>query len=336
MNIDSIFLLILLFQFIKNSKNRLLSEYILSEDNCEEIENDCVKCNSPLNSCIYENGICTYFEDNNFSNFSNYSKLMNCNDDLTIEKMKGYCGKIIIDKDLNQAIISQSILNGNDSIEDLFCSWEIIQSKDIENVKIHFKNVNENVTLGIIIYDANNDSNTFYEIKDKFSIKLSKNNFKKMQIIYYHSDIPKVYPFDMTYKVKVGIKLSEIFIIIIISLGLIFIIISIITLINFIKKYSINKQFENNSNGIDIDKINTIKYTNELNIYNQICPICLEEFKNGTEIILLNCFHGFHFQCINSWVNNDLKNNKHCPICNLYIKKQFCEKTNDSDNYIND
>ena len=332
MNLVSIFLLILLFQFIKNSKNRLLSEYILSEDNCEEIENDCVKCNSPLNSCIYENGICTYFEDNNFSNFSNYSKLMNCNDDLTIEKMKGYCGKIIIDKDLNQAIISQSILNGNDSIEDLFCSWEIIQSKDIENVKIHFKNVNENVRLAIIIYDDNN--NIFYEIKNKFSIKLSKNNFNKTQIIYYHSNIPKVYPFDMTYKVKVGIKLSDIFIIIILSLGFIFITISIIILINFIKKYSINKQLENNNEEINIEKINTIQYTNELNLYNQICPICLDEFKIGTDIILLNCFHAFHFQCINIWVNKDLQNNKHCPICNLNFKKQFYEKNNDSDNYL--
>ena len=138
----------------------------------------------------------------------------------------------------------------------------------------------------------------------------------------------------MTYKVKVGIKLSDIFIIIILSLGFVLITISIIILINCIKKYSINKQLENNNDEINIEK--TIQYTNELNLYNQICPICLDEFTIGTDIILLNCFHGFHFQCINSWVNNDLKNNKHCPICNLYIKKQFCEKTNDSDNYIND
>ena len=174
MNIVNIFLFILLFEYIKNSKNRVLSESILSEEKCEQIKNDCIKCNSPLNSCIYDNGICSYFEYNNFSNFS---KLMECNDDLTIEKMKGYCGKIIIDKDLNQAIISQSILNGNDSIEDLFCSWEIIQSKEVENVKIDFKNVNKNVRLAIIIYDVNNK--TFYEIKNKFTIKLSKNNFNK-------------------------------------------------------------------------------------------------------------------------------------------------------------
>jgi len=329
MNIFNIFLFILLFEYIKNSKNRVLSESILSEEKCEQIKNDCIKCNSPLNSCIYDNGICSYFEYNNFSNFS---KLMECNDDLTIEKMKGFCGKIVIDKALNQAIISKSILNGNNSIEDLFCSWEIIQSKEVENVKIDFKNVNKNVRLAIIIYDDNN--NIFYEIKNKFSIKLSKNNFNKTQIIYYHSNIPKVYPFDMTYKVKVGIKLSDIFIIIILSLGFIFITISIIILINFIKKYSINKQLENNNEEINIEKINTIQYTNELNLYNQICPICLDEFKIGTDIILLNCFHAFHFQCINIWVNKDLQNNKHCPICNLNFKKQFYEKNNDSDNYL--
>ena len=136
----------------------------------------------------------------------------------------------------------------------------------------------------------------------------------------------------MTYKVKVGIKLSDIFIIIILSLGFIFITISIIILINFIKKYSINKQLENNNDEINIEK--TIQYTNELNLYNQICPICLDEFKIGTDIILLNCFHAFHFQCINIWVNKDLQNNKHCPICNLNFKKQFYEKNNDSDNYL--
>ena len=327
MNIVNIFLFILLFEYIKNSKNRVLSESILSEEKCEQIKNDCIKCNSPLNSCLYDNGICSHLEYNNFSNFS---KLMECNDDLTIEKMKSYCGKIEIDKSLNQAIISKSILNGNNSIEDLFCSWEIIQSKEVENVKIDFKNVNKNIRLAIIIYDVNNK--TFYEIKNKFTIKLSKNNFNKTQIIYYHSNIPKVYPFDMTYKVKVGIKLSDIFIIIILSLGFIFITISIITLINFIKKYSINKQLENNNDEINIEK--TIQYTNELNLYNQICPICLDEFKIGTDIILLNCFHAFHFQCINIWVNKDLQNNKHCPICNLNFKKQFYEKNNDSDNYL--
>ena len=334
MNIVNIILSIILLKYIKNSKNRLLSESILSEEKCDEIKNNCIKCNSPLNSCLYNNGICSdYVEETNSSNYSHYSKLMECNDELTIEKMNDYCGKIVIDKSLNQVIIKNSILNGNYSIEDLYCSWEINQSKDIENVKIQFKKIYKNIKLGILIYDSNN--NTFYEINKDFSIKLSKNNFNKTQIIYYHSNIPKVYPFDMTYKIKVGIKLSEIFIICLTSIGIIFIIISIITLINFIKKNPINEQLEDdNKNEFNIEKIKPIKYTNALNVYNQICPTCLEEFKIGTNIILLNCFHSFHLDCINLWINKDLKNNKHCPICNLNIMKKFDERNNDSDRYI--
>ncbi|CAL9223950.1 unnamed protein product [Arabidopsis halleri] len=42
------------------------------------------------------------------------------------------------------------------------------------------------------------------------------------------------------------------------------------------------------------------------------CPICLEEFEDGHEIIRINmCRHVFHRFCIDSWLNQ----NRSCPNC---------------------
>ena len=44
------------------------------------------------------------------------------------------------------------------------------------------------------------------------------------------------------------------------------------------------------------------------------------------EIILLNCNHGFHVECIMNWIKNDVAKNRHCPICNTNFKENQKEK----------
>ena len=41
------------------------------------------------------------------------------------------------------------------------------------------------------------------------------------------------------------------------------------------------------------------------------CVICLEKFKEKENLIKLNCFHIFHKNCLDIW----LEKNKKCPIC---------------------
>ena len=41
------------------------------------------------------------------------------------------------------------------------------------------------------------------------------------------------------------------------------------------------------------------------------CSICLEDFKIGTKIIYLPCFHFYHSKCIEQWIKNSNK----CPLC---------------------
>jgi hypothetical protein len=60
-------------------------------------------------------------------------------------------------------------------------------------------------------------------------------------------------------------------------------------------------------NGLPLDIINKIKKSNE--ILKDDCCICLN--KDNTEIMILNCNHNFHSECLRKW----LARNKKCPIC---------------------
>jgi len=60
-------------------------------------------------------------------------------------------------------------------------------------------------------------------------------------------------------------------------------------------------------NGLSMEIINKIKTSNE--ILEDICSICLN--KENKEIMILNCNHNFHSECLQKW----LIKNKKCPIC---------------------
>jgi len=44
---------------------------------------------------------------------------------------------------------------------------------------------------------------------------------------------------------------------------------------------------------------------------NEICGVCLEEFKLSEDIDVCPCFHGYHAECLHNWLQ--VKNQ--CPIC---------------------
>ena len=60
-------------------------------------------------------------------------------------------------------------------------------------------------------------------------------------------------------------------------------------------------------NGLSSEIINNIKRSNEQLEDN--CSICLN--KENKEIMILNCNHNFHSECLQRW----FVNNKKCPIC---------------------
>ncbi|XP_072027241.1 RING finger protein 24-like [Amphiura filiformis] len=58
-------------------------------------------------------------------------------------------------------------------------------------------------------------------------------------------------------------------------------------------------------------------------ITNDICAVCLEEFKAKEEIGVCKCRHGFHIACISKW----LEAKRTCPICNTRVKPEPSERT---------
>ena len=304
---------------LKKSYNRYIKKRLLSEDECNLKTLSCFECNSPLKSCVYNQDICSVSTDNDTTELFWYSKLMTCKDKESDNKMSNYCGTINIDTSNREIEIRDSKLYGSNSIENLFCSWEFSKSKEIGNIKVNFKDINSETYLGLFVFDS--DAHIFFDIDYKFSEKIPKKKYNKIKIIYFHSKIPQSIPFQMNIKINIGIKFSDIALYFIIVIGFIFIVISMITLILFIKKISNNQNIKKNKKRFEIEKLSTVKYIEGLYFYNQNCPICLEEIIKNTEIVLLKCNHGFHVECIMKWIKSDVTKNRHCPICNLDFKQ---------------
>ena len=50
------------------------------------------------------------------------------------------------------------------------------------------------------------------------------------------------------------------------------------------------------------------------------CTICLEDFEEGETVNETNCKHMFHLQCIDTLLNNKIKN---CPVCRANLYKKY-------------
>ena len=74
------------------------------------------------------------------------------------------------------------------------------------------------------------------------------------------------------------------------------------------------------SNGVDkkiLDKLTKTIIDENFKLDQDRCVICLDDYKNGDEIIKIPCLHVFHSKCILEWFNN--KN--FCPICKFELKE---------------
>ena len=65
----------------------------------------------------------------------------------------------------------------------------------------------------------------------------------------------------------------------------------------------------------DIIEFNSVKYEN-LEKKDSKCIICLEEFEPSSDVILTECAHIFHHDCLKEWV----RYKKECAVCRNEIK----------------
>jgi len=62
----------------------------------------------------------------------------------------------------------------------------------------------------------------------------------------------------------------------------------------------------------DTDDNKTQIWRQNAHLTKSSCPICLENFEEQTNIMLLPCQHGFHLECIRPWI---IDHSDSCPIC---------------------
>lgn len=70
--------------------------------------------------------------------------------------------------------------------------------------------------------------------------------------------------------------------------------------------------------------VNEIMETEQPVNKNDLTCFCGDDFSN---MIILNCNHGFHVECIRTWFKTSSK----CPVCNVVAKKKSNEKKRKTD-----
>lgn len=79
--------------------------------------------------------------------------------------------------------------------------------------------------------------------------------------------------------------------------------------------YGINKCFKKMKESYILNKkIKKVKESDLENLLNE-CSICLDEYKINDKIMILDCEHIYHKECIKLWLDK----NDNCPICREII-----------------
>lgn len=86
--------------------------------------------------------------------------------------------------------------------------------------------------------------------------------------------------------------------------------------ISFRRDTDLNERIIENENNVNIQKILEKINKNKISPDNipdsdKICSICLEDFSEEKEIIILDCKHIYHNDCIIQWIYKDTS----CPLC---------------------
>ena len=84
----------------------------------------------------------------------------------------------------------------------------------------------------------------------------------------------------------------------------------------FIRNSDLNQRIIDNQNNINIqetiEKIKKNKVSlNDIPDSDKTCSICLEDFSDEKEILILDCKHIYHNECIIEWIYKDTS----CPLC---------------------
>jgi len=265
------------------------------------------------------------------------------NDNLTLEYIRTYCGKIFYNFNDNTESITLSLPVHNKTLygaKSLYCEYIIYNNDEIDSFTMQTTKVWGKLKMQIKYYFSENIREIILGDGDKNLIK----NSEEIRIIFESNNIERTSPFVI--KIQDTFKtFNKIIITIIIFCSFAGFIIILILCIIYIKRRrrilintninNLNNFYINNVHIINNDitnservdlmsylkKIKKIKFKeiqNNLKDKNdKKCPIDMEQFDLEDDVILTECLHLFHYDCIKTFIekNRGLKEFK-CPLCN--------------------
>jgi len=321
----------------------------------------CFQCISD-NSCTWDSNSCKNLSDikntkpDTSTNISP-KKCFEQNDTKTANYIQKYCGKLFYDFDEDDESLSISLPVHDKSLygtNKLYCEYTIYNEDSIGSFTIQTSKKWGSVKMLVKYFSSSKINEIILGDGDKHIIIDSE----KLKIVFESNNEKDISPFE----VKITNTFSSInkYIIALISfcsaLGIIAI---IILLIIWCKRrlrrrrIVINKNI-NNLNNIYINNINIINDTssgrvsllNYLEIVKPIkfsevnldknelkdlkCPIDLEYFDSDADVIVTECLHVFHYDCLKTYVEkNKTKKELRCPLCNASLYSTKIKEEND-------
>ena len=331
---------------------------ILASDYCSSIQ-DCYNCSISAN----DNTLCSWSSSSCHTNrtrtarYSSSSEwwtyFTSCNDTDSNIIHNNYCGdidKAITNKEDNVTIALPSI-NGEYGTKNILCKYIIKNDLKSNNIAIELKNkINLSFMMYINIF-LNNDQTISKIIEnDNFNMILDK--VEQVEVYYYSSRSFSSSPFEISVYTKE--KKNNLSLYIAIGIIVLACIACSIFIYCFSKRLSKRPPQENGGNSEQNKKneADLIKEQNKKKIefllsssmkpetYSDYlinkkndneeievmtaCTICLEDFKNGSQVIETPCYHLYHAKCITNWLYKNVMHPK-CPNCNynlIEIKKE--------------
>ena len=312
----------------------------------------CFECISD-NSCTWDSNSCQ-----NISQLKNKKPYITTNispkkcfeqkDNKSLNYIQKNCGKTSYNFLDNGQSLSISLPKHNNSLygtNKLYCEYTVYNKDSIKALTIQTSKKWGSLKMHVKYFYSNQINEIILGNQDKNIIL----NSEVLKIIFESNIEKDISPFV----VSISNALSSLnkYIITLIAfcsvLGIITIIILLIIWCKRRKKIVINNNI-NNLNNIYINNINFIndmsteriglmEYLNRIKpvkfkeitknkkgIKNMKCPIDLENFQQDSDVILTECLHLFHYDCLKTFVekNKKLKEFK-CPLCNhiLYSTK---------------
>ena len=292
-------------------------------------------CEWDLNSCVNStnNEMTKSFGNPNILP----KKCFEENDEKTKNYIAKYCGNVNYnfrdeDKSLSISLPKHSgSLYGNNK---LYCEYIISNEDSIESITIYTKKNWGNLKV-LIKYIF---SETYYEIVLGNGDQNILLDIEELKIIFESDFIKKTSPFEVKILNTFTKKLK--ILIIVISIASFFILVAILIIIICCRRRRKYANNINNLNNIYINNLNIINdmstdrmgLLNYLNIikpikFNEInvnkkgiknlkCPIDIENFAPDSDVILTECLHLFHYDCIKNFIEKNKKLKEfRCPLC---------------------